>query len=230
MGVHDGHRERLRSSFLEYGLNPISDVNALELLLFYAIPRKDTNPLAHALLERFGSIQAVFSASEQELCEIPGISRSTAALIRLVPELGRRSRLRAAEDIQYIRTSQEAGAYLVPQFANIRDELALILCLDSGKRIIRCQELGRGEANTVHFSIRRLVEYAVQNKAAYVILSHNHPEGFALPSREDDQVTQQVYEALRTIGVELFDHIIVAQDDFVSYRDSGWLRMPGETN
>ncbi len=225
MGVHDGHRERLRSSFLEYGLDPMSDVNALELLLFYAIPRKDTNPLAHTLLEHFGSIQAVFSASEQELCEVSGISRSTAALIRLVPELVRRSRLRAAEDIKYIHNSREAGAYLVPRFANVREELALMLSLDSGKRILRCQELGRGEVNTVNFSIRRLVEYAVQNKASYVILAHNHPEGFALPSREDDLVTQQVYDALRTVGVEFYDHIIVARDDFVSYRDSGWFQM-----
>ena len=225
MGEHDGHRDRLRSSFLEYGLDPLSDVNALELLLFYAIPRKDTNPLAHALLDHFGSIQAVFAASEQELCAVPGISHNTAALIRLVPELVRRSRLRAAEDIKYIHNSREAGAYLVPRYVGVREELVLLLSLDSSKRILRCQELGRGQVNTVNFSVRRLVELAVQNKASSVILAHNHPEGVALPSREDDLVTQQLYDALRLIGIELYDHIIVARDDFVSYRDSGWFHM-----
>ena len=225
MGEHDGHRERLRGSFLAYGLDPMSDVNALELLLFYAIPRKDTNPLAHALLDRFGSIHAVFSASEQELCAVPGVSRNTAALIRLVPELVRRSRLSAAEDIKFIHNSKEAGAFLVPRFSNAKEELVLLLSLDSGKRIIRCQELGRGEVNTVNFSIRKLVEFVVQNKASFVILAHNHPEGVALPSREDDLVTRQVYDALRTIGVTFYDHIIVARDDFVSYRDSGWFEL-----
>ena len=83
MGVHDGHRERLKERFIEHGLTSFNELNALEMLLFYAIPRKDTNPIAHALLDRFGSLNAVFDASVRELCEVEGIGQNAAVQARL---------------------------------------------------------------------------------------------------------------------------------------------------
>ena len=225
MGVHDGHRDRLRARFLEYGLDNFNDLNALELLLFYAIPRRDTNEIAHALLECFGSLEGVFYASERELLQVPGIGTNAAALIRLVPQLMKKSALSRPDRREVIMNSSDAGRYFVPRFMYEQDEVVDLLCLDGQKRVIKCAEMGRGVVNCVETSIRRIVETALKYKSSSVILAHNHPDGLALPSSEDDMVTKQVSTALALVGVSLEDHIIVAGDDFVSFADSGIMRL-----
>ena len=225
MGVHDGHRDRLRARFLEYGLDNFNDLNALELLLFYAIPRRDTNEIAHALLECFGSLEGVFYASERELLQVPGIGTNAAALIRLVPQLMKKSALSRPDRREAIMNSSDAGRYFVPRFMYEQDEVVYLLCLDGQKRVIKCAEMGRGVVNCVETSIRRIVETALKYKSSSVILAHNPPDGLALPSSEDDMVTKQVSTALALVGVSLEDHIIVAGDDFVSFADSGIMRL-----
>ncbi len=225
MGVHDGHRERLRQSYLEHGLVSMNDINALELLLFYAIPRRDTNEIAHRLLDRFGSLDAVFAAPVEELCEVDGIGESAAALITLIPEIMKKSHLSKSREIRQIRSSEDAGAYLLPYFMNERDEVVYLLCLDSKRAVICCTEMGRGVVNTVDANIRRIVEKALKVRACSVIIAHNHPDGIALPSREDDVFTRALYNALETVGIRLEDHIIVADEDYISVADTGMLHM-----
>ncbi len=221
MGVHDGHRDRLKSRFAEHGLESFNDINALELLLFYAIPRKDTNVMAHDLVDRFGSLSGVFDASLRELTEVPGIGENTALLIKLVPQMMKKCQLSKVNDIRVFRSSNDLGRFLVPRFMDERDELALLLCLDSRKSLICCRVLNRGVVNAVDITVRRLVELALKNKAASLVLAHNHPDGIALPSREDEAFTRKAGEALRLMGMELVDHIIVAGDRYFSMRDSG---------
>ena len=221
MGVHDGHRDRLKSRFAEHGLESFNDINALELLLFYAIPRKDTNVMAHDLVDRFGSLSGVFDASLRELTEVPGIGENTALLIKLIPQMMKKCQLSKVNDIRVFRSSNDLGRFLVPRFMDERDELALLLCLDSRKSLICCRVLNRGVVNAVDITVRRLVELALKNKAASLVLAHNHPEGIALPSREDEAFTRKAGEALRLMGMELVDHIIVAGDRYFSMRDSG---------
>lgn len=221
MGVHDGHRDRLKSRFAEHGLESFNDINALELLLFYAIPRKDTNVMAHDLVDRFGSLSGVFDASLRELTEVPGIGENTALLIKLVPQMMKKCQLSKVNDIRVFRSSNDLGRFLVPRFMDERDELALLLCLDSRKSLICCRVLNRGVVNAVDITVRRLVELALKNKAASLVLAHNHPEGIALPSRGDEAFTRKAGEALRLMGMELVDHIIVAGDRYFSMRDSG---------
>ena len=223
MSVHDGHRERMKSSFKKNGLDSMNDVNALELLLFYAIPRRDTNVIAHALLDHFGSLSRVFSASIQELCAVEGVGENTAVLISMIPQLVRKSMVSDAEKITVIKNSKDAGKYLVPRFAFEQDEVALLVCLDSQKRVIGCFELGRGVVNKVSVDVRKVVELALRYKASSVILSHNHPDSFALPSLADTAMTGQIYRSLRLVGITLADHIIVSGEDYVSYLDSGML-------
>ena len=225
MGVHDGHRDRLRDQFRGHGLDSFSDVNALELLLFYAIPRRDTNEIAHALLDHFGSLPAVFEASEQELCSVPGVGQQAATLIRLIPQMMRKSACAKTADIRTIRTSSDAGRYLIPRFLCEQDEVVLLLCLDSQKRIITCVEVGRGVVNATETSIRKIVETALKHKSASVILAHNHPDGLPYPSVEDDMVTKMVYRALAVVGIPLTDHIIVAGEDYASFRDTGMMDL-----
>ncbi len=223
MGVHDGHRDRLRQSYLEHGLMSMNDINALELLLFYAIPRRDTNEIAHRLLDRFGSLDDVFSAPAEELQEVEGIGENAAALLTLIPEIMKKSRVSKAREIRQIRSSDDAGAYLLPYFLNERDEVVYLLCLDTKRCVICCTEMGRGVVNSVDTGIRRIVEKALKVRACSAILAHNHPDGIALPSREDEVFTRALYNALETVGIRLEDHIIVAEDDYTSMADTGLL-------
>lgn len=223
MGIHDGHRERLRSRFIEHGLDSFNELNALELLLFYAIPRKDTNPIAHALLDRFGSLSGVFDAGIRELTEVDGVGESAAVLIKLVPQLVRKSSISRRGSNLCITNSKEAAEYLVPQYLFEKEEFILLLCLDSRRRLISCTELGRGVVNAVDINVRRIAEIALKNRASYVMISHNHPDSSAMPSREDDYATQQVFNAMQSIGIPLLDHIIVSGEDYSSYSDSGML-------
>ena len=215
----------MKARYRDHGLDNFNDVNVLELLLFYAIPRKDTNELAHALLDHFGSLDRIFEASVPELEEVPGIGENTALLITLVPQITRRYLMAKGNCICSITSSAEAGKYLVPRLMVEKEEKLLLLCLDAKKSVISCVSLGSGVINAVDVNVRKVVENAVRNRASSVILAHNHPSGVALPSREDERITREIASALKLVGIPLDDHIIVAGDDFVSFADSGliWL-------
>ena len=225
MGVHDGHRERLRARFAEHGLESFNELNALELLLCYAIPRRDTNEIAHRLLDAFGSLSGVFQASMQELTSIPGIGENAATLILMVPQIVKMAHVSKAKETKIIRNSTDAGNYLLPYFLNEPDEIVMMLCLDNKRAVICCREMGRGVVNCVDANIRRMVETALKVKTTTVIVAHNHPNGVALPSREDDNFTRTLYRSLGLLGITLEDHIIVANDEFVSLADSGVMHL-----
>lgn len=221
--VHNGHRERLKKRFAEHGLDAFSDIEALEMLLFYALPRRDTNELAHALLGRFGSYRAVLEADATELTQVPGVGENAANLIRLVSEMNRRYMLSKKQGGRIlIRDCVSAGEYLLPLFAYQTEELVYAVSLGSGGNVIRSHKLASGMSNKVDFSVRDVVEIALQDKAAFILLAHNHLSDTALPSKTDIATTKAVQEALRYVGVGVFDHIIVCEDDYVSLRDSGY--------
>ena len=225
MGVHDGHRERLRARFAEHGLDSFNELNALELLLCYAIPRRDTNEIAHRLLDAFGSLSGVFQASLQELTSVPGIGENAATLILMVPQIVKKAHVSKAKETKIIRNSTDAGNYLLPYFLDEPDEIVMMLCLDNKRAVICCREMGRGVVNCVDANIRRMVETALKVKTTTVIVAHNHPNGVALPSREDDNFTRTLYRSLGLLGITLEDHIIVANDEFVSLADSGIMHL-----
>ena len=227
MGVHDEHRKRVRQRFLAGGVEPFADHEALELLLFYAIPRQDTNPIAHALMDRYGSLDAVFSAPMEDLRKVKGVGESAAILLRLVRLLYQKARLEAVEQEWVLNDQECVGRYLLELFSQARNEMIYQLCLDRKGKLLACKKLGEGSAATVDLDIRKLVENALLTSATTVILAHNHPSGVALPSGSDYQTTDQVKSALDTIGVELYDHIVVSDRDYVSMRDSGYFNRFG---
>jgi len=220
--VHAGHRRRLRGRFRTHGLDSFNDHNALELLLFYAQPRGDTNPLAHTLMKRFGSFAGVFDASLDDLEKTDGVGENTATLIKLVTQIARRYHISRRQPEKVLGSSHAAGEFMLPYFFGEPDECVYICCLDSKRTVLGVQPLFRGDVNSVAFSMRRLVESALSYNAAGVILAHNHPSGIALPSSEDSETTRRAEAALSAVGIALVDHIVVADDDFVSFADNGF--------
>ena len=224
MGIHDGHREKMRRRFLTGGLESFADHEALELLLYYAIPRRDTNPIAHALMDRYGSLSAVMAAPVEDLQKVEGVGENAAVLLKLVPRLCHKARLADAHSQELIlNTASRAGAYLMEYFSGERNEVVYQLCLDRKGKLLTCKRLGEGGISSAPLDVRKLVENAILNNASAVILAHNHPSGVAAPSPEDFAATEQARAALATIQVPLADHIVVADRDFISFAESGCL-------
>jgi DNA repair protein RadC len=223
MSIHEGHRQRMKDRFFYEKMDHFSDHEVLELLLYYAIPRKDTNPIAHALISHFGSLPQVLDASVEELEQVDGISRNAAVLLKLVTEMGRYYEVERKRQTRILKSVEECGNYLLPRFFGRVNETVFLLCLDARCKVLSCREVGEGSINSANVSIRRIVEMALASKASSVVLAHNHPSGIALPSAEDRATTRRVAAALSLVDVVLVDHIIVADHDFVSLADSGYL-------
>lgn len=221
--IHQGHREKMRQRFLVSGLESFADHEALELLLYYAIPRRDTNPIAHRLIERYGSLSAVLAAPVEDLKRVEGIGENAAILLLAAGQIGRKARLSDPERSRPLTSVEAVGAYLLEQFAGELHEVLFQLCLDRKGKLLACKRLTDGGAASAVLDIRKVVENAILTSASTVILAHNHPSGIALPSDEDCTATTRAARALDIIGVTLADHIIVADGDFVSMAQSGYL-------
>ena len=225
MPIHDGHRQRLKERFLTEGLDHFDELYVLELLLFYCIPRKDTNPIANRLLDHFGSLTAVFDATVEELQKVPGISKNTATFLTLIPQTGRYYQVKRSEPGDILTTIEQCGKYLVPYFYGRENETVFLLCLDAKCKVLGCKMVGEGSVNSASVPIRRVVEIALNTNATTVVLAHNHPSGLAFPSADDIQTTLRVAKAMEAVEITLADHIVVADNDFVSMLQSGYYRQ-----
>ena len=223
MAVHDGHRQRKKEQFRMHGLDAFADHEVLELLLYYAIPRRDTNPVAHRLMERFGSLDGVFSATVEELEEVEGMGKNAATLLALWMPLYRRVRTKPKAKEVILNSTEQAGRYFMDLFFGMRREELYEACLDAKGKLLACYRIAEGGVDAVNINTRRLVENALKCGASAVILAHNHPSGIALPSPDDNTTTLALWDALRAVGIPLIDHIIVADEDYVSLHDNGLL-------
>jgi len=221
MSIHDGHRQRLKKRFLEEGLDGFTEIQVLELLLFYCIPRQDTNPIAHRLLDRFGSVARVLDASVEELIKISGISENAATLLHLIPALSRSYQISKSHEAEVLPTLDACAAYILPYFFGRTVETVFLLCLDAKCKVLCCKEVGEGGINSTAVSSRRILEYAMSSGASSVVLAHNHPSGIAIPSEQDVHTTKRLAQALQAAEIQLLDHIIVSENDYVSMAQSG---------
>ena len=226
MPMHDGHRQRLRQQFVEEGLDNFTEIQALELLLYPVIPRRDTNPIAHALLDRFGTFAQVLEAPVEELRQVKGIGDNAAAYLRMILEAGRYYQISHSRNQKILSSLDKCGAYLTAFFYGKKVENIYLLCLDAKCMVLTCQKVGEGSVNSAGLSVRKIVEIALRANASAVILAHNHPSGLAIPSDEDIQTTLKVAAALKAVDIQLADHIVVADGDYVSMVQSG-LRLDG---
>lgn len=220
MSNHEGHRQRLKKRFEKEGLDHFEPHEVLELLLFYCIPRKDTKDIAKALIGRFGSVEAVLGASAAELKKVEGAGEGVTAYLSLLSQLQRYYNYNDEKPL-VLDTLDKCGQHFVPKFKNYKNEVVFLLCLDAKCKVLSCYKVGEGSVNSAAVPIRRIVEMAMDAGATAVVLAHNHPSGIALPSDEDRLTTKKLALALHTVEITLVDHIVVADDDFVSMRQSG---------
>ena len=207
MGIHDGHRQRVYDRFRKEGLDSFSPHNVLEMLLFYSIPRAETNEIAHRLIERFGSIAAVFDAPESELVKVTGVGERSAMLIKMIPQLSRYYMTDKTADV-IINSSRQAGEYLLPRYVGRSVETVMMVCLDNKNKVINTTIVHEGSVNVSEVSVQAIASVALQSKASAVILAHNHPDGVALPSNDDIATTKVI---CRSLG----------DNDYVSLADTG---------
>ncbi len=221
MSIHQGHRQRMKDRFIKNGLTAFSEHEILELLLFYCIPRRDTNEIAHRLIKRFGSVEHVLCASARELESVEGLGSNAVVFLNLLNEVHRHLNISHASEIKSLDSAENCCDYLKNFFSGMQNEVVFMLCLDAKKSVIDCFKIGEGGVTSTNVSVRKIVDKAISCNAASVILAHNHPGGFAIPSPDDVATTYRVAKALMLVDVILVDHIVIADNDTISLRQSG---------
>lgn len=216
MSVHDNHRQRVKSRYETYGIDVFNEHQALELLLFYCIPRKDTNEIAHRLMNRFGSFGQVLDAPVKELEKVEGMGHNAALYLKLLRDAHRYYQLHKEKNEKILDNINACGEYLLDFFEGLNVETVYMLGLDAKCKVLCCREIGRGNVNSAAVSVRKIVDAALTENVTSVVLAHNHPSGCAIPSQEDILTTKRIANALKAIDVVLADHIVVCGSDFVS--------------
>ncbi len=220
--IHEGHRKRVRSSVdTDPDFTTFSDHEILEYLLFATLPRIDTNPVAHELIDNFGSFSGVLNATVNELVKIPRISEATARMITAIIPAARRAEISRLRNNVYLDTAKKAVEYVHPFFMNRNREFVYLISLDIYDRVLCVNLIANGDVNFSSFDIKKVIECACRNSAAKVILAHNHPAGSLVPSEADVDVTKKLGIALTAMGIMLVDHLIFTASDYFSFYASG---------
>ncbi len=220
---HLGHRERLKARFERAGISGLQEYEVLELLLFYALPRRDVKPLAKELLKRFGSLKGVLDADRGALQATPGIGRHAAVLFGIVREVAALSLRQRAEEREQISSTKELIDYCLASMGGLKDEHFAVICLNARNRIIQVETVQEGIVNQAVVYPRKVLEKALAHKASAIILVHNHPSGHVRPSDADIRLTRILQDAARVMDIALHDHLIVGGNRFFSFREEGIL-------
>ena len=217
---HKGHRQRVKNRVLREGVDSFEDHQILELLLFYCIPMKDTNELAHQLIDRFGSLAGVLDARPEDLCAVSGITENSGILLNLIPSLARRYHQEKLKEKTILDSTTKAGEYARALFTGRLYEVFYVICMDSQNRVNHTALLHEGTINEAPVYPRLIVETALRHQATSIILAHNHPGGSHQPSRADVAVTRKIRTATEAIAITVADHIIVAGDGYFSFAEN----------
>lgn len=219
-----GHRERMRARFLENGLDSLQPHEVLELLLFYALPRVNTNPIAHALIREFHSLSGVLDADPADLKRVKGVGDNAAAFLHMLPQLCRLYQLDRLKDCDVMDSAEKLSDYVKAQLTGQVQERLLLICLDESLRLICCEVISEGTTQETRLDVHRIVECAIRRRSSKVVLAHNHPNAGAALSDADLFSTGQLKKILESMHVKLLDHIVVGRKgDTVSMRQyMGW--------
>lgn len=214
--VHKGHRSRVKQGYYERGFQGMADNVILEMLLYFGIPYKDTNEIAHHLLNKFGSFSGVLEANMADLVTVKGMTENAACLITMIRPLYRKY----MEDVTCrkptLTKTEEIVEFLRAKYSGSNTECVYALCFDPNHHLLACRMLNEGDISSSMFDLRKLASLVLETNASSVIISHNHPHGVTLPSKADVDTTELVYELLRSLKVSLTDHIIVSETSYNS--------------
>ena len=217
--MHQGHRERMRKKFLLNGFDNFEDHEILEFMLFYAIPRKDTNEIAHLLIEKFGSIDAILDAPINLLKEVSGIGESAAIFIKMISSLARTYVERKNNAENNYKDNIDLNNRISLKFIGRTEETVAIILLDAKGKIIYEGIISKGSVNSVNIYLRKIIELITLYNASSILIAHNHPSGIAVPSQEDVITTSKLANIFKSMNINFLDHIIVADHDFVSLKE-----------
>ncbi|MBO5924966.1 MAG: DNA repair protein RadC [Clostridia bacterium] len=223
MGVHDGHRNRLRERFLKEGLDNFEPHEVLELFLYYSIPYKDTNPIAHKLLDEFGTLSGVFAADSSDLMKVDGISSNSAVLLKMIPHLCRYYRKDYVTPRVKLNSVGAVRKFLYALLVDEPAEVLYMVCLDTRDQLIRPIIINRGTVNQVNVHLREIHAKVLQSGAVSIVLGHNHPSRQSKPSTDDIRLTEKIVKSLAYLDVNVYDHIIVGGEDTFSFGEAGLL-------
>ena len=219
--MHEGHRERLKKRFLSEGIDGFNQHQVLEMLLFFTIPRRDTNPLAHELIDRYGSLSGVLEANPEDLKKVPGVGSNTAVLLSFIPSLCRRYMNDKWKERPRLSSSARAGDYAATLFYGRLYEAFYVICLNTRNEVLYADLVHEGTIDSAPVYPRLIVETALKHQANGIILAHNHPGGSMQPSSADLDATRRIKSACDAISIQVMDHIIVAGTRHFSFADHG---------
>lgn len=226
--IHKGHRQRIKKRFIQSGGNDFSDHELLEMLLYYVIPRSDTNKLAHALLNEFGTLREVLNADPERIKRVMGAGPGTATFFSLLFSIRKRIDTQKYISTKFVADSAvKVGNYLISYFRDMHNEEFCVMLLDNSFRLIEFKTIAKGSNNSAPIDVKAITKFALLMGAAHVILAHNHPLGLSIPSQEDKQITLEVEAALSAVGINLLEHIIVNN---TSFRPTLYMRTLGTKN
>ncbi len=215
------HRQRLKKKFSESGVAAFHDYEVLELLLSYAILRKDVKPLAKELLHKFSSLKGIMDAEKNSLEKVKGIGAHAAILIKLIKEMGTLYLKEKAKEKPQITCTSELIDYCKTYMGGLRDERFCVIYLDAQNRLADIETIQEGIVNQAVVYPRKVLENALKQKASAVILVHNHPSGYVKPSDADILLTKTIQETARILDIIVHDHVIIGENRFFSFREEG---------
>lgn len=217
MGIHDGHRSRVFEKFEKNGFVGLNEHEKLEIILFFSIPRPDTNEIAHRLLDKYKTIANVMDAPVYELEKFPHVTNRTAYLFKMIKETASLYEIEKCIDKKYMTVPEEFGTFFQLSLANSTVEKMMAITLDSRGRVLdKGIIISEGDVSGVGVNARALMELVLRSKATEVVIAHNHPGNIAFPSQDDIEATKRIKDILASVGVILKDHFIVTDDDYCS--------------
>jgi len=216
--LHENHRSRVRKRFMENGLHGFADHEVLELLLYYCYPRRDTNEIAHRLINEYGSLYNLFEADTQDIMRRCGTTQNVAVLISMIPKVANLYfRSKWGRDAIVMDSVQAVGRYAVSLFVGRTNEAFYIFCLDTSRKLNHVSLIAEGSLDETPVYPREIVSEVLKYQSTAVILAHNHPGGTSKPSRKDVEATRKLVEGLKFLAISVLDHIIVAGDKYYSF-------------
>lgn len=220
INIHKGHRDKVKKRYYESGLSSMPDHNILELLLFFGIPQKDTNPIAHELITTFGSFSGVLEASKSDLQSVKGMTENAACLLTLMLPVYKRYVNDIHKKKRKFNTAKDMADYLRPLYLDTPNERIYAMCFDLNDRMIACRVVSDGDIDSSYLDCRKLASIVLEVKAKKVVLSHNHPNGTLTPSVSDVRATELARDMLNYLKVQLKDHIIITDKAYFSMLNS----------